>query len=204
MTRIYFIRHGETEWNTTGRYQGWSDIPLSEIGMKQAEAVGKRFQNIDIDVIYSSPLDRAYQTAHEIAKHKNMQIIKDEHLKEINFGDWEGLTADEIKNLYGEQFTNFIQNPESGEFPGDGSLELVTQRLKIGLDAVIKQNKDKKIAIVSHGGLIRLAIFYMMGMSKDYYGRMWIDNTAISIVDIRNEGTVLYTVNDHSHLDNLK
>lgn len=204
MTRIYFIRHGETDWNAEGKYQGWSDIPLSETGKKQAECLGERFQNIDLDVIYSSPLQRAYDTAQAVAIRKKMEIIPEEHFKEINFGEWEGLTAEQLNHLYGEKFQYFLSHPEDAKFPGDGSFSLVTERIKIGLDKILEENEGKNIMIVSHGGLIRLCIFYLLKMDIRFYKQMWINNTAVSVIDITSEGAVLYKVNDDAHIENMK
>lgn len=203
MTRIYFIRHGETEWNKTKRFQGFTDIPLSDIGKAQAALLGKRFESIPIDVIYSSPLIRAYETAAAVAVPKKMEIMKNDHFKEINFGEWEGLTGEELTKLYGDQFIRLISTPEIAEFPGDGSLQLVTKRVKLGLDAVIAENENKNVMIVSHGGLIRLCIFYLMGMDLSFYNKMWLNNTSVSIVDINKRGNVLYKVNDDAHLENF-
>lgn len=204
MTQLYFIRHGETDWNATGKYQGWSDVPLSEQGRKQAECLGKRFESVPLDVIYSSPLKRAYDTAKAVADKKAMTIIPDEHFKEINFGDWEGLTAHQLKELYGEKFQYFLDHPEDAEFPGEGSFSLVMERIKIGLDTVLEENQGKNIMIVSHGGLIRLCIFYLTGMDIRFYKQMWINNTAVSVVRMTSYGAILYKVNDDAHIENLK
>lgn len=204
MTRLYLIRHGETEWNAIGRFQGWTDIPLSEKGLKQAELLGKRFEHgkIPVDAIYASPLIRAQQTAKPIAEATGLPVTLNEHFKEINYGEWDGMTFQELKATYGADFMRFMKEPHKFTFPGDGSFELVTERVKLGLQEVLGEaNKGKNIVLVSHGGIIRLTLFYLMGISPGLYNHFWIDNTGISIYEIWDNGRrVLKTLNDSSHL----
>src|SRR3712207_163192 len=97
MTTIYLTRHGQTEWNLNKRLQGWKNSPLTKLGISQAKALGERLKDTQIDVIYSSPIERAYKTAEIIKGNKDIEIIKHDGLKEFNYGDWEGLTIDEIE-----------------------------------------------------------------------------------------------------------
>jgi Fructose-2,6-bisphosphatase len=202
MIRLYLIRHGETEWNKARRFQGWTDIELSDEGVEQARLLGQRFTKINIDEIYASPLKRAVATALPIAKTKGIDIIKNENFKEINFGEWEGMTASEISAKYGKDFDDFIVAPEKGEFPGDISFDKVIDRIKVGLEEVLYEKKDKNIVIVSHGGIIRLMIQYLMEFDGEWYNKTWIDNTSISLIEIRKRGKLMRVLNDRSHLNN--
>lgn len=203
MNRLYLIRHGETAWNKEKRFQGWTDIPLSAEGEAQAEKLGKRFETISVDEIYVSPLRRAIQTAQPIAKATGLPLQPNENFKEINFGDWEGMTAKEIAAVYGDAFDTFIANPEEGTFPGEISFDHVTERIQRGLAEVLEGKDGKNIVIVSHGGIVRLIIRYLMGFTGPWYNKTWIDNTSISIVEVRPErGNLLRVLNDFSHLKN--
>ncbi len=202
MIRLYLVRHGETEWNRAMRFQGWTDIELSKEGKKQAQVVGKRFETIKIDEIYSSPLKRAVATAEPISKAANVPIFTHDGFKEINFGEWEGLTAKEISEKWGSEFDEFMKKPEELTFPGEISFEHVKERLKEGLNVVLKGKDDKNIVIVSHGGIIRLIIKHLIGFKCEWYNKTWIDNTSISVVEIRKRGNLLRVLNDCSHLDN--
>ena len=123
--------------------------------------------------------------------------------KEINFGPWEGMTAQEIREGWGESFVEFMKYPEAGTFPGEGSFDQVTERIRQGLDQVLEQKDGKNIAIVSHGGIVRLMIRYLMGFTGEWYNKTWIDNTSISIVEVRpKRGNLLRVLNDFSHLKN--
>ena len=199
MLRLYFMRHGETVWNTERRYQGMTDIELSEEGLRQAECAAKRFKNIKIDKIYASPLKRAMKTAEKIAAEKGLEIISEDDFREIHFGEWEGKTVPELTEKYGESYTNFIREPHKYGFPGEGSVENVINRIKPGLDRLIAEEKGN-VLIVSHGGIIRLMIMYIMGLDSSWFTKMWINNTGVSIVEIKNDRRLLLTLNDSAHL----
>ena len=199
MLRLYFMRHGETVWNTERRYQGMTDIELSEEGLRQAECAAKRFKNIKIDKIYTSPLKRAMKTAEKIAAEKGLEIISEDDFREIHFGEWEGKTVPELTEKYGESYTNFIREPHKYGFPGEGSVENVINRIKPGIDRLIAEEKGN-VLIVSHGGIIRLMIMYIMGLDSSWFTKMWINNTGVSIVEIKNDRRLLLTLNDSAHL----
>jgi len=201
MIRLYLIRHGETDWNKERRFQGWTDLALNDNGISQAVALGERFKNTKIDEIYSSPLNRAMKTAEGISKAIGKEIILNEKFKEINFGEWEGLTASEISKKYGKDFDDFMLKPEGGTFPGEISFDAVTERVKEGLDSILKDKDNMNIVIVSHGGIVRLIIKYLMGFSGEWYNKTWIDNTAISVVEIREKGNLLRLLNDCAHIE---
>lgn len=199
MLRLYFMRHGETVWNTERRYQGMTDIELSEEGLRQAECAAKRFKNIKIDKIYASPLKRAMKTAEKIAAEKGLEIISEDDFREIHFGEWEGKTVPELTEKYGESYTNFIREPHKYGFPGEGSVENVINRIKPGIDRIIAEDEGN-VLIVSHGGIIRLMIMYIMGLDSSWFTKMWINNTGVSIVEIKNDRRLLLTLNDSAHL----
>ena len=199
MLRLYFMRHGETVWNTERRYQGMTDIELSEEGLRQAECAAKRFKNIKIDKIYASPLKRAMKTAEKIAAEKGLEIISEDDFREIHFGEWEGKTVPELTEKYGESYTNFIRDPHKYGFHGEGSVENVINRIKPGIDRLIAEEKGN-VLIVSHGGIIRLMIMYIMGLDSSWFTKMWINNTGVSIIEIKDGRKLLLTLNDSAHL----
>ena len=193
------MRHGETVWNTERRYQGMTDIELSEEGLRQAECAAKRFKNIKIDKIYASPLKRAMKTAEKIAAEKGLEIISEDDFREIHFGEWEGKTVPELTEKYGESYTNFIREPHKYGFPGEGSVENVINRIKPGIDRLIAEDEGN-VLIVSHGGIIRLMIMYIMGLDSSWFTKMWINNTGVSIIEIKDGRKLLLTLNDSAHL----
>lgn len=205
-TRFYLIRHGETEWNSRGIYQGLTDIPLSEEGEKQALCLGKRFENtsIKLDAVYSSPLQRAIKTAESIANAKGLSVVPEQHFKEINFGEWEGHNVKQLTEKYGKSYTDFYERPFSHTFPGEGSFTLVKERSVEGFYQLLEKHKGQSVAIVSHGGVLRVLIMALMDMDETFYKKMWLSNTSITTIDVSENGKmVLLTLNDFAHLETM-
>lgn len=201
MIKLYLIRHGETEWNSIKRWQGWTDIELSEKGRNQARSLGERMKNMDIDEIYSSPLKRAYETARPAAEAKGMEIKTMDCFKEINFGEWEGMTSEEISAKYGKEFDEFLKNPEEMPFSGEGSFKNVEKRIAKGFEKILEGKNGKSIAVVTHGGIIRIAVKYLLGIEGQWFNKTWIDNTSITLVEIHKNYNLLRVLNDSSHIN---
>lgn len=205
-TRFYLIRHGETEWNAQGIYQGLTDIPLSEEGKRQAMCLGKRFENpaLKLDAVYSSPLQRAVETAESMANAKGLTVVPDKHFIEINFGEWEGHNVKQLTEKYGKSYTDFYERPFSYAFPGEGSFTTVKERAVAGFYELLEKHKEQTVAIVSHGGVLRVLIMALMDMNETFYKKMWLSNTSITTIDVSDSGKmVLLTLNDFAHLETM-
>jgi len=126
--RIFLIRHGETEWNVKGVFRGRIDVPLSSVGVKQAEFLGKYLSGVDFEAIYSSPLKRALETAMAIARFQRGKV--DDRLIDICYGDWKGKFEDEIKVAYPKLYYEWLRNPHKVKFPRGEGLSDVRLRLK--------------------------------------------------------------------------
>lgn len=201
-TILYLVRHGETAWNILGKFQGSSNIDLSEKGILQAGYLNKRFQN-KFDCIYASPLSRAIQTAEIICKgdSKKNPIIH-EGLSEVNFGDWEGLTIDEIKNLYPSQFEAWKNDDTNGYLMGgDLSLKNASIRAKNAILDMVENNKGKKIIAVAHGGIIKAGLVGLFDWKMSMYHRISLENTSVTKIIFTQNGNIVFsTLNDTSHL----
>ena len=136
-TKVFLVRHGETEWNRLGKYQGCMDIDLAAEGIVQAQYISKRF-NGDFDYIYTSPLRRAVDTAEIIAAVKGIKPIIEDDIREINFGEWEGLTIKEISNNFPKEFLKWrsdkLEAPMCG---GDLSLKNASTRASKAIKKII-------------------------------------------------------------------
>lgn len=205
MSKIYLIRHGETEWNREGRSQGCSnDIPLSEMGLIQAEAIGKRLKNEKIDLFFSSSLTRAFQTADAIAKHHKKKVIKQKEFVEISFGKWEGLRIDEIKERYLDVYKIWKDTPNIARVPGAESLIEIRERSFPKLMEILNSNKDKNILIVSHGITIKVLIATIMGIDLANLHKIRQDNTALNIFEYMDNSFYTDLINDTCHLESIK
>ena len=111
MAKLYLVRHGETDFNKTLRFQGQTDVPLNEKGKEQAQKMAAYFRNIPLAAIYSSSLQRAYSTAEILGSVKNLAPVRVDSFREINFGQWEGGHSTVIKEQYGSVWEDFFKNP---------------------------------------------------------------------------------------------
>ncbi|MHC1684437.1 MAG: histidine phosphatase family protein [Clostridiaceae bacterium] len=201
-TRVFLIRHGETEYNVQGRFQGSKDINLTENGIAQAHQLKERFQN-KFDYIFSSPLTRAYETAKILASVNGTEAIKVDNLREINFGEWEGLTAKEVKDTYPDALelwkNDEIEGPLVG---GDVTMKLAAIRGKECIMDIVKEHPGSKIAIVAHGAIIRCAISEIFNWNVgSMYHQLVLGNTAVSELTFDEKlRPQLVTLNDTNHL----
>lgn len=202
MTKIFLIRHGKTEWNNGGRYQGHSDIALSEEGKSQAKKLSIFLKETDIHLqaIYASDLIRAYETAEIVAIPHSIKVENHPGLREINFGKWEGLTFKEIKEQYSDLAQKWLVSPEELKIPEGESFNNVQIRAINALNEIIKIHEGQNIAIVSHGGTIRAIICKLMEIPLQKMWHFKLDNTALSIFDIKESRAVLSLFNSICHL----
>ncbi|OZM58716.1 hypothetical protein CIB95_03870 [Lottiidibacillus patelloidae] len=174
MLNIYLTRHGETQWNKEKRLQGSKDSKLTDMGISNAIALGERLSNIEFNAIYSSPIERAYQTARYIKSDKKIPIYTLDNLKEINFGDWEGKTQEEIENIeiYKNEYKNFWEKPhiyDHTPHKGEG-LAVFKQRVENVLRKISSDNNNGNILIVTHGAVIKAILSFTMNISTE---KMW-------------------------------
>lgn len=166
MTRLILIRHGETDWNIEGRWQGQSDVPLNARGMQQAHEVGHKLANKGIQAIYSSDLSRAQDTAQVLAELTGLPVQTDPRLREIHQGVWEGMLVTEIEAKYASLLSERNKDPLTIAPPGGETASQVKARLLKALREITQQHPDEKVAIVTHGFV--LALFQVIISGKDF------------------------------------
>jgi broad specificity phosphatase PhoE len=205
MSKIYLARHGETEWNKEGRSQGCSnDIPLSDIGIKQAKALAERLSSERIDLFFSSTLGRAFQTAGIVAEKHSKEVSKYSEFLEINFGCWEGLRIDDIKEKYLDVFNIWRDTPHLAVIPGAENLLEIKERSMRRLFEILKENKEKNILIISHGITIKVMISAIMGIDLANLHKIRQDNTGLNVFEYRNNDFTTILLNDTCHLNHYK
>ncbi len=191
MGRLLLIRHGETVWNKEGRYQGQTDIPLSPLGVHQAQRLAAHLQKETITHVISSDLSRAYETAQIIAEKHGLPVVVDEGLREFCFGVWEGLTRTEIQTKYKDHYYAKQQGDDVC-IPGAETAFQVRQRVTKCISSYC-QRYDGVLVFVSHGGTIRQALLAMLNEKESK--RIILNNTGISTVSYAlNAREVVYTV----------
>lgn len=160
MTRLILIRHGETDWNVEGRWQGQADVPLNERGRRQAVALAEALRSVPIDALYSSDLARACLTAHEIGRVKGLPVRVDPRLREIHQGEWQGLLVREIEARYAGLFAERRRNPLSVAPPGGETVAEAKRRVIQVLEEVAQEHPHETVLIVSHGFALALALVH--------------------------------------------
>lgn len=158
MTEILLIRHGETAWNVERRIQGQRDIPLNPEGERQAAALGRVLKNEMIDAVFCSDLRRARQTADQIGASCNLAVQQDIGLRERRFGVFEGLTPIEIQTQYPDAYRQWRMRDVNARFPTNRvPAETLTEffsRVVTTIKRLVKNAESRKIAIVTHGGVL--------------------------------------------------
>jgi broad specificity phosphatase PhoE len=201
---IYLLRHGQTNLNRDGKYQGAVDKEINEFGKKQAELLGNRLKKYKIDIIYSSDLKRVVQTSEIINKYINSDIIIKEELREIDMGEWDTLSIED-RYIRNEKYANeWAKHLEDLPYPGGECGGDVCKRANKVIDEIVG-GIQKNVAIVTSGGTIAILLSKFMGLDQHKRFNMEIDNCSISIVkyDDRDKKITVKCINDIGHLDNL-
>lgn len=200
MSRLLLVRHGDTELNSAERYWGHSDVELSTAGLRQAERLRDRLATEKVDTIYSSDLQRASVTAKIIASRHQLDIITCAELWEINFGDAEGLTFDEISRLYPEVAKLRVERSPKLKYPGGESLDQFNSRVSKFLGRLENHAPEETILIVAHSGVLRTLVCQLLGIGLRYRWQFRLDLASLSIIETYPQGAILSLLNDVSHL----
>lgn len=202
---IYFIRHGETLWNTLKIFQGRSDSPLTELGISQAEKLSEKLKDIEFTDFYSSPMGRTIQTTKIIMGDRKQEIKFIEEFKEISMGDIEGIPRSEFEEKYPKEFYDFFNNPVDYDpkvYHGENYYEVI-ERVKKGLDKLLSYlNDSDRVVVVTHGVTIK-ALFHVITKERmDVLGAAKVpQNTSVSIVKYKDGKFNIEVFSDTSHLD---
>lgn len=198
---IYFARHGQTFWNIERRMQGSINTKLTDEGKKQAYLLGKRLCNEDITRIYSSPLDRAYDTAKIVGDLLKIDITRYDRLKEFCFGEWEGMTYDDIKTKYPVQWECWTNKSFEFSIPNGETLIEGMDRIVKVINEIIQKNSSN-IAIVTHGTLIELYMHYLKNtnINNITMEKKISKNGSISKIEVKGQSKRIIYLDDYKHL----
>lgn len=200
MTTVFFIRHGQTEWNKALRYQGHSDIALTDEGLRQAELVAARLAHEPFSAIYSSDLSRARITAEMVAQKHGLSVETMPDFREVKFGKWEGLYYNQIHDGWPAEMDKFFLQPGQVMIPDGETFHEVKTRTDRALAKIKARHDGQCVAVVTHGGAIRTMLCSALGISLDLLWCFRQDNTAVNIVEYESKYNILRLVNDANHL----
>jgi broad specificity phosphatase PhoE len=199
-TITVLLRHGETPMSVQKRYVGRSDVPLTDLGVRQAGAAAKRLASVGLDVIVTSPLRRTVQTAEEVAAATGAPVVADEGFRETDFGAWEGLTFAEVRERWPAEMTAWLADPAVAP-PGGESFTEVSERVAAAVYRVLAARDRQAVLIVSHVTPIKMLVARALLAPPAALFRMHLDVAALSEIDWYADGTaVLRSFNDTGHL----
>ncbi len=199
--RLLLVRHGQSTWNREHRIQGQLDPPLSDEGRRQAERVGQRLAGRRIAGFYSSDLKRAIETSQAIEAVIGNQAEPMPGLREIYLGEWEGLRTDDLAQRYPEAWASWTDEPDWDLVPGGEGAALFETRVAAALDEILERHDNGDVVVVTHGGVIQIALHRVIGRPSRGLFPFKIQNASISVVEKRDGRMVIGGVNDTSHLD---
>jgi alpha-ribazole phosphatase len=203
-TCLLLVRHGESEWNRSRQYAGQQDVPLSELGREQARRLGERLKGERLTAIYSSPLQRASETAGFIGRSLGLPVLIDPNLKEIHHGLWEGLTVSQVRKKYRSEYARWRSQPQTVVMPEGESLADVAARVRTFLDRVQTQAQGGRILVCSHDATLRVLLLEVLGLGLENYAKWQFENASVSEIRLHHADRVpfgrLVRLNENAHL----
>lgn len=205
MTRIVLVRHGQTEWNRVERFRGQADVPLNETGVAQAEATGQRvaaeWQPV---AVYASPLSRAVRTAEAIASRLGLPVQPHPALIDINYGQWQGLTPDEVRQRWPEELDAWYNAPRQARIPGGETLDELRERAMAAVRALAARHEGQTIALVAHTVVNRVILLAVLGLENDRFWRLRQDTCAVNVFEVEGDVFTVALLNDTCHLRDVR
>lgn len=192
--KIYLMRHGLTESNKNKVYAGWNDEPLCEEGIAQLRKIGEKLKYLGIEKIFCSPIRRAFHTAEIINNYLNKPIVKEERLKEMKMGPWEGLSEDDVANKYPKEWYVWNTNPSKLDLPDRETLKNIQYRALNVIKDLSYYSNCSRILAITHVAIIRVLMIYYNKIQIDNYRRISIPNSSVYLFDNQSPSKNLYRI----------
>ncbi len=200
MTRLIIVRHGQTEWNRNERFRGRADIPLNDVGLRQARAAALRIAATwPVQAIYYSDLARTRMTAHAIAAACNATASPQAGLLDIDYGAWTGLTPDEVGARCSDLLALWRTRPHALQIPGGESLEDVHRRSFACMEDLAARHDGQTIVLVSHLVVCRLLVLAALGLDNSHFLRIQQETATLNVFEWQNGAYTVVSINDACH-----
>ena len=201
MTELVLVRHGETEWHAANRYAGRSDVALTDTGHRQARALARWAPGAGLDAVLSSPLSRARRTAEPAAAAAGLAVTVDERLVEVDFGDSDGRTREEMATAFPAALEAFLARPASCPLPGGEPGADAVARARPALMTAAAAHPEGRVLVVAHQTLLRLLLCALLEIPLDRYRTVFprLDNVAPATVRLHEQGAALLSLNVPTH-----
>jgi alpha-ribazole phosphatase len=194
-TRLLLVRHAEPDPSARGRCYGRLDVPLSPEGRRRAEMLGAALAASPLGGVYSSPLLRALDTARALAAPQGLEVVVDDGLRELDFGELEGLSYDAIRTGWPELFRGWMERPTSVTFPGGEGFADLRARVLPALAAIRARHEGEAVAVVAHGGVVRVVLADVLELADGAIFRFGLDFAGVTVVDWLEGSAVVRAVN---------
>jgi len=202
MGKILLIRHGEVVWNKQACYTGWTDLPLTERGMGQARHVAERLSAEPLEAVYCSDLKRAAVTAEIIAAPRKLTPIVEPDLRELNYGEWEGVAEADLPTLCPDLYAAWTASPAEIAVPRGESFSQLRDRVCGVVARIMAERPDGTVAMVGHKSVNRVLLCHLLGVDINLYRRIGQDNGAISSIIFTHDRAQVALLNDTCRLSN--
>ena len=199
MTQLLLIRHAVNDWVGTNRLAGWTPgVHLNEEGRQQAEALARRLAGVELEAIYSSPLERTMETAEAIARPHGLPIHIRQGIGEARYGDW---TGQKLHDLASTELWRVVQfHPSGARFPGGEAMREMQARAVAEIDSIRAEHPQGTVVAVSHSDVIKAIIAHYAGMHLDLFQRLAVSPASLNILVFSQMGPRLVRLNDTSHI----
>jgi alpha-ribazole phosphatase len=199
--KVLLVRHGQTNWNLTGRFQGQTDVPLNATGYRQAAAVSRILSTACMQAVYTSDLQRARETARHIAAPLSLTVQVEPGMREMAFGQWEGLTYAEILQRDAKALMAWQKAPQCLAPPHGETLTQVADRVRRALTRLVERHRDHSLVLVAHGGSLRILLCLALKLPPQAYWQFTMQPGSLSELHVYDEGAILTRLNDTHHLN---
>jgi len=203
VTRVIIVRHGRTEWNRIERFRGRADIALDEVGKKQAQAAANRIKSWPVSAIYSSPLRRALTTAEIIGDALQLDVQPTPGIIDIDYGEWQGLSVEDVSAKNGELYSQWIENPDEIQFPGGERFGDARDRVARTVDDLILKHPKETFVLVSHKVICQILILSLLKLESSHFWQIEQDVCTMNLFEVRGGIPSAFFINDTCHLDGL-
>ncbi len=203
MTELLLVRHGQTDSNLHGRWQGWDEIPLNQQGEWEAALIAQRLAQTKeaLAALYASPLQRAWQTAERIGEALNLSPVPHDGLKEMNFGQISGITLDELQQRFPDLHRRWTDKMDlTFTFPGGEQRAQFFQRVGEAMEGIVECHLDQKVVVVAHGGSIRAGLVHYLPTEFSQWWTYELGNCSLTRLEVRDGQARVLVLDDRAHL----
>ncbi len=203
MTRIVLVRHGRTEWNKDRIFRGTADVPLDEQGRKEAACAAEWLKEETFHAAYCSPLSRTVETAEIILKPHGIHVQHHAGFLDLNYGDWQGKTLEEVKKVYPDLYRRWEEEPHRVIFPNGEGLDAVRERAESGIREIASGQEGQTVLVASHRVVNKVLIATLLGLDNASFWEIGQDTAALNEFVFKDNRWICRLVNDTCHLRGL-